>query len=97
MNKILVVDDEKVIRANFCEILSIEGFSAVEASNGAEALEIYRKERPSAVLLDLKMPGMNGIDTLKALKEIDPHVPVIIITSYGDVQTAVRGYPARGA
>ncbi|MBS1234885.1 MAG: Fis family transcriptional regulator, partial [Nitrospirae bacterium] len=90
MNKILVVDDEKVIRANFCEILMIEGFSAVEASNGREALEIYRKERPSAVLLDLKMPGMNGIDTLKALKEIDPHVPVIIITSYGDVQTAVE-------
>jgi len=90
MNKILVVDDEKVIRANFCEILMIEGFSAVEASNGREALEIYRKERPSAVLLDLKMPGMNGIDTLKALKEIDPHVPVIIITSYEDVQTAVE-------
>ncbi len=90
MNKILVVDDEKVIRANFCEILGIEGFSAVEASNGNEALEIYRKERPSAVLLDLKMPGMNGIDTLKALKEIDPYVTVIIITSYGDVQTAVE-------
>jgi len=90
MNKILVVDDEKVIRANFCEILGIEGFSAVEASSGNEALEIYRKERPSAVLLDLKMPGMNGIDTLKALKEIDPYVTVIIITSYGDVQTAVE-------
>jgi DNA-binding NtrC family response regulator len=90
MNKILVVDDEKVIRANFCEILNIEGFSAVEASSGDEALEIYRKERPSAVLLDLKMPGMNGIDTLKEMKEIDPRVPVIIITSYGDVQTAVE-------
>lgn len=90
MNKILVVDDEKVIRANFCEILAIEGFSAVEASCGEEAVGIYRKIRPSAVLLDIKMPGMSGMDTLKELKEIDPKVPVIIITSHGDVPTAVE-------
>ena len=90
MNRILVVDDEKIIRANFCEILIIEGFPAVEASSGNEALAICLREKPSVVLLDLKMPGMNGIDTLKKLKEIDPLIQVIIITSHGDVPTAVE-------
>ncbi len=97
MNKILVVDDEKVIRANFCEILGMEGFSAIEASNGNEALEIYRKERPSAVLLDLKMPGMNGIDTLKALKEIDPSGNGYYHNFIRRCPDRGRGYPARGA
>jgi len=80
MDRILVVDDEKIIRFAFCEILTLNGFSPVEASTGIQAIEYFRKERPGAVLLDLKMPGMNGMDTLRELKKIDPAVPVIIIT-----------------
>jgi DNA-binding NtrC family response regulator len=90
MNRVLVVDDEKVIRFAFCEILTLNGFSPVEASDGNEAVAAFRRERPVAVLLDLKMPGMNGVDTLRELKKIDPEVPVIIITSHGDVPTAVE-------
>jgi DNA-binding NtrC family response regulator len=90
MDKILVVDDEKSIRFAFSEILALNGFSPLEASNGADALEMFGRERPDAVLLDLKMPGMNGIDALKAMKEADTEVPVIIITSHGDVTTAVK-------
>jgi DNA-binding NtrC family response regulator len=90
MDRILVVDDEKIIRFAFCEILTLNGFSPVEASTGIQAIEYFRKERPGAVLLDLKMPGMNGMDTLRELKKIDPAVPVIIITSHGDVSAAVE-------
>ncbi len=90
MEKVLVVDDENTIRVNVCEILRMEGFSTSEASNGEEALAVYRSEMPDAVLLDLKMPGMNGIETLKRLKEMDPLASVIIVTAYGDVETAVQ-------
>ncbi len=90
LRKILVVDDERTIRVNFCEILRMEGFSTTEASCGDEALAIYRNERPAVVLLDLKMPGMSGIDTLARLKEMDPLVSVIIITAHGDVESAVQ-------
>ncbi len=90
MNKILIVDDEKRVRLAFSENLKLDGFSTLEASNGEEALEVFRKERPDTVLLDYKMPGMNGIDILRELKKIDPDVPVIIITAYGDIPGAVE-------
>ena len=90
MEKILVVDDEKTIRMNFCEFLRMEGFSTAEASNGEEALAIYLDERPAAVLLDLKMPGIDGLETLRRLREIDPLVSAIIVTAHGDVEAAVQ-------
>lgn len=89
-NRVLVVDDERTIRSNVCELLRIEGFSTSEASTGDEAIAKYRDQRPEAVLLDLKMPGMNGIETLRRLKEIDPLASVIMITAHGDIETAVQ-------
>ncbi len=89
MNKVLIVDDEIKIRKNFSEILNIEGILTIEASCGADALDIARRENPSAVLLDLKLPDMNGIETMKGLKKVDPDMPIIIVTAYGDIPSAV--------
>jgi len=88
-NKILIVDDEKPIRFVFSEYLKKTGFIPLEASNGRQAAEVFQKESPSAVILDMNMPGMNGIETMQELKKIDPDVPIIIVTAYGDIPTAV--------
>lgn len=92
MNKVpvLVVDDEAKIRKNICEFLHLKGFEAIEASGGAEAIGLFAGKQPAAVLIDLKMQDMDGIETLQKLREIDPSVPVIMVTAYGDVPTAVE-------
>ena len=90
MQKILIIDDEKLIRLLLREILQSKGFSIIEASSGRDALEIFPKERPDSVLLDLKMPDMDGIETMRKLKKIDPEIPIIIVTAYGDIPTAVE-------
>lgn len=76
MNKILVVDDDKMARFAITENLKDGGFHPVEASNGHEAIEMFQSEKPASVLLDLKMPGINGLDTLKELRKIDADVPI---------------------
>ncbi len=90
MQKVLIVDDEHVVRLVLTEILESNGFSVIGASNGREALEVFRRDRPASVLLDLKMPDMDGRETLQELKKIDPDVPVIVVTAYGDIPTAVE-------
>ncbi len=88
--KVLIIDDEDDLRSILNDVLSGEGFSVSEASNGAAGLESYRNDPPHAVLLDLNMPQMNGIDTLTAIKLINPMVPIIILTAHGDIPTAVE-------
>lgn len=90
MNKILVVDDDGVIRLSLCEILRNNGFLSLDASTGKEAIELFKKEAPEAVLLDLKLPGMDGIEVLQEFKKIDPDIPIIIITAYNDIEIAVE-------
>lgn len=90
MNKVLIVDDDKIIRLSLKEILEYNGFSSIGAISGRQALEIFKKEPLDAVLLDLQMPDMDGIETMQELKKIDPDVPVVIITAHGDVGTAVE-------
>ncbi|MDI6728487.1 MAG: sigma-54 dependent transcriptional regulator [Thermodesulfovibrionales bacterium] len=90
MNKILIVDDDMVIRLALCEMLQNNGFLPVDVSSGRQAIRFFGKEKPSAVILDLKMPDMDGIEVLQELKRIDPNVPVILITAYGDIETAVE-------
>jgi two-component system chemotaxis response regulator CheY len=80
--KVLVVDDEVHIRKFIGLLLMQLGKpSVVEASNGVEALAQYQKEQPDMVLLDMNMPVMDGIGTLKALREIDPEAVVVMLTS----------------
>ncbi len=89
LHKVLIVDDEPGVRASLAVILEEEGIGFYEAPSGARAVEIFQETRPSVVLLDLVMPGMDGMETMERLKEIDPEIPIIIITGHGDVPTAV--------
>lgn len=90
MQRVLIVDDEDDFRAIVKEILTDEGFYVAEASNGLIAVEIFKDSSIDAVLLDLRMPHMDGIETMQELRKMNPHIPVIILTAFGDIPTAVE-------
>ncbi|MCB9683765.1 MAG: sigma-54-dependent Fis family transcriptional regulator [Alphaproteobacteria bacterium] len=87
---ILVVDDDEANRVTLERILQREGYRVVHASSGRDGMERLREHRVDLVLTDLKMPGMSGIDLLKAAKKVDPDVEVVVMTAYGTVETAVE-------
>jgi two-component system nitrogen regulation response regulator NtrX len=87
---ILIVDDEASIVQSLTGLLNDEGFEVMSASNGYEALKIIEAESPDLVLLDIWMPGMDGIETLKEIKKTNSQIQVIIITGHGTVETAVK-------
>ena len=87
--KLLVVDDEAIIRESLRDWLSDVGHQVLTAENGPQALEIIQKEKPGIAIVDLVMPGMDGIELLKRAKEISPGIEVIIITAYGSIPTAI--------
>jgi CheY-like chemotaxis protein len=80
--KILVVDDEKNILKLYKAELEDEGYEVVIANSGEEAIKLFRDDTPDLVTLDIMMPGMDGIQTLRQLKQENPHVPVIMLTAY---------------
>ena len=86
---ILIVDDEISILKSLSGILMDEGFETVTATNGYEALQRIEAEAPDLVLLDIWMPGMDGIDTLKEIKKLHPFIQVVMITGHGTIETAV--------
>ncbi len=88
--KILIVDDDASIRKVLGFILEESGYAVRTAASGAEALETIAKDRPDLVLTDIKMPGMDGISLLKKVRRLDDAVPVIILTAFGTVETAVE-------
>lgn len=87
---VLIVDDEPSIRNSLGGLLSDEGFEVLTASNGYEALKVMDKDSPDLVLLDIWMPGIDGIETLKEIKKSNPYIQVILITGHGNVETAVK-------
>ncbi len=92
MNKerILIIDDDAAIRDACFQVLTRSGYEAELAGTPEEALELISKFEFDVILLDLKMPGMNGLELLRHIKEDDPHAEVVIITAYGTVQNAVE-------
>jgi two-component system nitrogen regulation response regulator NtrX len=88
--RVLVVDDEKAIRDALRLTLEYEGYRMIEAASGAEALERVDPERPELVLLDIKMPRMDGLEVLDRLREGWPGLPVIMISGHGTIATAVE-------
>ena len=86
---LLIVDDEPSILQSLGGLLSDEGFEVTTAANGYEALKIIDSESPDLVLLDIWMPGIDGIETLKEIKKENPTIQVIIITGHGTIETAV--------
>ena len=87
---ILVVDDEQAILDGFERILTRKGFQVRKASRGDKALDILDKEKISIVLLDLKMPGMDGMEVLGRIRKLDEEILVIIITGHGTIATAIQ-------
>ncbi len=83
MATILVVDDAAFMRMRCAKLLKENGYDVLEAENGAEALEVYKKSKPDAVLMDITMPEMDGIAALKALREMDPNARVAMVTAMG--------------
>ncbi len=88
MSKILVADDEKDITDMLAKFLKNSGYETITAQSGLEAIEKVSKEKPEIVLLDIRMPNMDGIETLKVIKEISPKTAVIMITAVNDEDTA---------
>jgi nitrogen regulation protein NR(I) len=89
MQTILIVDDDKSIRYSLKRMMEGD-YSIITAQNGEEALNRIRENPPDIVIMDIKMPGRNGIDVLKEIKSIDPKSLVIIMTAYGTTETAIE-------
>ena len=90
MLKILIIDDEEGIRKLLSISLKSEGYDVITAEDGKSGIDFFEKENPSIILTDFQMPGMNGIDVLRRVKQINPDVEVIILTAYGDMDLAVK-------
>jgi anti-anti-sigma factor len=88
--KVLVIDDEQPTLKMFTLLLSAYGYEILAAENGQEGLALFRKESPGLVLTDIKMPVMDGIEVLKAIKKINPQTEVIVITGHGDMDLAIQ-------
>lgn len=88
--KIMVVDDDETIRISFGQVLAKDGYSATIVENASLALEQLKTNHFDLAFIDLKMPGMNGMDLLKQIRTKNPRLDVVIITGYGTVETAVE-------
>src|SRR5262245_2402056 len=88
--RILVIDDESAIRDSLKMILEYEDYQFSSAASGQDGLAAIQRERPDAVLLDIKMPGMDGIEVLRKVKAIDETLPVIMISGHAGTPTAVE-------
>jgi len=94
--KILIVDDEMVVRDSLGKWFATEGYEIHTVASAREALEAMQKDDYDTALIDIKMPGMDGMELQQRLREIDPEMPLIIMTGYASVETAVRALK-RGA
>ena len=82
--RILVIDDDEEVRLFLTDALEVAGYRVDTADSGLGGLDAYGRERPDLILLDFAMPGMNGADVARAVREIDPHQPIIFVTGYAD-------------
>jgi DNA-binding response OmpR family regulator len=85
--RILAVDDELLICDLLYEFLSLQGYEVTSSSSGQEALLKFEESRPDVVILDIRMPGMSGIDVLRKIRDMDSNVVVIMLSAFGDSGT----------
>lgn len=91
---ILVADDEELVRDLLTRFLSNRGHTVLAAADGQQALRLFRQNPFDLVLSDVRMPGLDGLALLTAIKEVNPRVPVVLISGYGDVETVVKALKA---
>lgn len=90
LNYLLVVDDNTGIRRLLFEVLTEEGYNVEIASSGADALAKVNDRVPDLILLDVKMPGLNGLETLTEIRKISSFIPIVIMTAYSELDTVLR-------
>ncbi len=92
MSKILIIEDEAAIRRVLAKILSEESdtYQVIESEDGLEGIELIKKEDFDLILCDIKMPKMDGVEVLEAVKKIKPEIPIVMISGHGDLDTAVN-------
>ncbi|MFC1549591.1 sigma-54-dependent transcriptional regulator [Nitrospirota bacterium] len=88
--RILIIDDEKLLRWSLEQNLTKEGYSVMTAEKGLEGLNMFKEDMPDLTLLDIHLPDVSGITVLEGIKEINPGALVLMITAFGDIQTAVK-------
>jgi two-component system, response regulator, stage 0 sporulation protein F len=88
--KILIVDDEIWVRELLEEFLNLQGYQVTLAANGEEALNKIDQDRPDVVLLDIKMPGINGLEVLGTIKGLDKKIGIIMLSAFGDFDTVQK-------
>ncbi|HCJ66364.1 MAG TPA: response regulator, partial [Elusimicrobia bacterium] len=85
--KVLVIDDEKIIRVFFGRLLSAQGVEVTEAENGYRGVELVKEKSFDICFLDVKMPGMDGLETYRQIRKINPEIPVVMMTGYAVEET----------
>ncbi|MCX7794452.1 MAG: sigma-54 dependent transcriptional regulator [Thermodesulfovibrionales bacterium] len=90
MDTILIIEDKESMLRMLDELLKEEGFNVIKATDGPEALKKIKDEKIEVILTDLRLPSMDGIEILREVKAIDPSIPVIVMTAYGSIETAVE-------
>src|ERR1035437_2444935 len=90
MSRILVIDDERSIRNTLKEILEFEKYQVELAEDGIKALELLKSNDFDVILCDIKMPGMDGIEVLQKIEELNHDTPVVMISGHGNIDTAVE-------
>jgi DNA-binding NarL/FixJ family response regulator len=89
-NSILLIDDEEVLLEAVGDDLKEGGYQVTTAVSGEEGLRSFKNHKPDLVIIDLKMEGMDGLEVSKEIKEMDPETPIMILTGYGSMQTAIE-------
>lgn len=87
---ILIVDDEESVRKSLADVMRDEGYDVVAVASGRQGIDLLSEARPALALLDIAMPEMDGIETLRRFRELRPDMPVIMITGHGSIETAVK-------
>ena len=90
MGDILIVDDDNQLRQSFEKLLTEEGYSVRTAASGEAGLDMIRKSVPDLVVMDVRLPGMNGLETFRAMRGIEPKLPVIVMTAFGTTEVAIE-------
>ena len=90
MGKVLIVDDDPQLRQSFEKLLTEEGHTVQTAANGESGLVMVRESPPDLVVMDVRLPGINGLEASRAMRKVEPKLPIIIMTAYGTTETAIE-------